>query len=69
MTCRELLQTRAAAVELVAGQLVLDWMGQRDTPVIPIVGVSRVEQLRSAWTAVHINLSPDLLTELDGARS
>lgn len=54
---------------LIAGELVLAWMGQRSIPVIPIVGVSRVEQLRSAWAAVCAELPPSLLAELDGARS
>lgn len=64
-----LLRARAGEVGLDAGQLVLAWMGQRNIPVIPIVGVSGAEQVRSAWEAVTTDLSDGLLAELDDARS
>lgn len=64
-----LLRAQAAAVGLDAGQLVLAWMGQRDTPVIPIVGVSRPEQMHSAWEAVTTDVPPGMLANLEDARS
>lgn len=64
-----LLQDRAGEIGLDAGQLVLAWMSQRATPVIPIVGVSRAEQVRSAWTGVTTTLPPGVIGELEDARS
>lgn len=63
-----LLRDRAHEVGLDAGQLVLAWMGQRATPVIPIAGVSCPEQVRSASQAVSTELPDGLLTTLSDAR-
>lgn len=63
-----LLQSQARAVGLDAGQLVLAWMGQRDTPVIPIVGVSRPEHGHSAWEAVTTEVPQAVLAELEDNR-
>lgn len=53
---------------LDAGQAVLAWMTQRARPVLPVVGVSRPEQVRSAWSAVHTDLTDEEATRLDTAR-
>jgi aryl-alcohol dehydrogenase-like predicted oxidoreductase len=58
----------AGHVGLDAGQTVLAWMVQRARPVLPVVGVSNVEQLRSAVRAVTTALPADLVTALDTAR-
>lgn len=63
------LGTEARAVGLDAGQMVLSWMVHRPTPVIPIVGVSDPEQLRSAWRAVRTPLSEATVAALETARS
>lgn len=64
-----LLEDRAATVGLDTGQLVLAWMSQRRIPVIPIVGVSRVEQVRAAWEATATPLPPGMINELEDART
>ncbi|MDF0530414.1 aldo/keto reductase [Tsukamurella sp. 8F] len=69
--CNAMLQSLAdvaAWVGLDMGQTVLAWMGQRSTPVWPVVGVSTPEQLRSAVTAVETRLPDDALAALDAAR-
>lgn len=58
----------ADQVGLDAGQTVLAWMVQRARPVVPVVGVSGVEQLRSATRAVTTSVPADLLARLDEAR-
>ena len=58
----------AGAHGLDAGQTVLSWMVGRHQPVIPVVGVSRPEQVTSAWRAVTTPLAPDELTRLEEAR-
>ena len=64
-----MLQEKAAALDLDAGQLVLAWMGQRAVPVIPIVGVSRVEQVHAAWEAANTALPPNVLTAREDDRT
>lgn len=54
---------------LDAGQIVLAWMSQRRAPVLPIVGVSHPDQIRSAWQAISHPLSAQSLTRLDSSRS
>lgn len=63
------LRLVAAQTGLDAGQAVLAWMPQRDRPVLPVVGVSTPEQLRSAVQAVTTALPADALARLDAARS
>lgn len=63
------LHAVAEQAELDAGQAVLAWMAQRDRPVLPVVGVSAPEQLRSAIRAVSTALPADALARLDTARS
>ncbi|MBN9611362.1 MAG: hypothetical protein BGO26_00605 [Actinobacteria bacterium 69-20] len=64
-------QLRAVSVQagLDAGQTVLAWMSQRPHPVIPVVGVSRPEHVRSAVRAVTSVLSAEHLARLDAART
>lgn len=63
------LQAAADAHGLDAGQTVLAWMGQRADRVIPVVGVSRREQLISAIDAVDTDLALNTLHTLDLART
>ncbi|WGW10536.1 aldo/keto reductase [Saxibacter everestensis] len=56
-------------VGLDAGQVVLAWMGQRDRPVLPVIGLSGPEQVDSALHAVSTALPVEALTRLDAARS
>jgi aryl-alcohol dehydrogenase-like predicted oxidoreductase len=51
-----------------AGQTVLAWMTQRPAPVVPVVGVSRVEHVEQAWHAVNTSLGADAVTLLEEAR-
>jgi aryl-alcohol dehydrogenase-like predicted oxidoreductase len=62
------LDKAAKDSDLDAGQTVLAWMTQRPEPVLPIVGVSRVDQLTSAWKAVHTPLSTSALDTLERSR-
>lgn len=62
------LRSVADETGLDAGQVVLAWMNQRTTPVLPIVGVSRPEQVRSAWQAVTRILPAHTVARLDAAR-
>lgn len=63
------LHDAAKRAGLDAGQAVLAWMGQRERPVLPVVGVSTPEQLHCAVDAVTTPLPHDTLTRLDAARS
>lgn len=63
------LYDAAKQAGLDAGQAVLAWMGQRDRPVLPVVGVSTPEQLHGAVDAVTTTLPYNTLTRLDAARS
>ncbi|WP_040159464.1 aldo/keto reductase [Nigerium massiliense] len=58
----------ATQVNLDAGQTVLAWMVNRAAPVIPVVGVSRPEHVRSAWAAVTTPLDAEQTRRLDDAR-
>lgn len=58
----------ADAHGLDVGQAVLAWMVRRASPVIPVVGVSRPEQVVSAWDAVGTRLSSAESERLDRAR-
>lgn len=62
------LAAAAGSTGLDVGQLVLAWMTQRSTAVIPVVGVSTPQQVQAAWTAVTRALPDDLLNTLDAAR-
>ncbi|UCD50529.1 MAG: aldo/keto reductase [Phycisphaerales bacterium] len=50
-----------------ANQVVLAWLRQSDPPVLPIIAVSRVEQLRENIGALEVRLSDDQMTRLDRA--
>lgn len=63
------LRSVADEVGLDPGQVVLAWMNQRPTPVLPIVGVSRPEQVLSAWHAVTQVLPDHLIARLQAARA
>ncbi|QHO91997.1 aldo/keto reductase [Actinomyces sp. 432] len=53
---------------LDVGQAVLAWMVSRAQSVIPVVGVSRPEQVASAWHAVGTRLTAEETARLDDAR-
>ena len=63
------LQQVSRVAGLDAGQTVLAWMGQRLVPVLPVVGVSRVEHVEQAWQAVHTPLGTDAVAALEQART
>lgn len=65
----QVLQQVSQAVGLDAGQGVLAWMTQRPVPVLPVVGVSRVEHIEQAWQAVHTPLDTEAIVALEGART
>jgi aryl-alcohol dehydrogenase-like predicted oxidoreductase len=65
-------EKRLAALQAVAGQrgvspsqLVLAWMLQQDSPVLPIIGVSSVEQLQHNLAALEIALSEEEMKRLN----
>jgi aryl-alcohol dehydrogenase-like predicted oxidoreductase len=62
------LQGVADEIGLDAGQAVLSWMAHRDHPVIPVVGVSRVEQIESALTAVSTWMPANTVEALERTR-
>ncbi len=64
----DVLDDVAANAGLDAGQTTLAWMAQRDRPVTPVVGVSSVDQLRSAVIGARTPLAADALVALDSAR-
>ena len=63
------LREVADSVALDPGQVVLAWMTQRRTSVVPVVGVSRPDQLASALDAVSCQLPDDAISALDDARN
>ncbi|MBC8091889.1 MAG: aldo/keto reductase [Pseudonocardia sp.] len=64
----QVLQRTSQDAGLDAGQGVLAWMTQRPAPVLPVVGVSRVEHVEQAWQAVHTPLAADAVAALEQAR-
>ncbi|GHB95047.1 aldo/keto reductase [Streptomyces rochei] len=68
-TGQRLTALREVAAELGAtvNQVVLAWLLGGDPPVIPIVGVSSVEQLDEALGAVALELPVELRARLDHA--
>lgn len=63
------LHSVSTEVGLDPGQTVLARMARRSQPVIPVVGVSKLEQLSSAITAATSRLSAESLAALDTARA
>ena len=59
------LREVAAEVGAPPNQVVLSWLLHGDPPVMPIIGVSSVEQLRECLAAVDLNLDPELRKRLD----
>jgi aryl-alcohol dehydrogenase-like predicted oxidoreductase len=66
--------SRLAALDLVAAetgatrnQVVLAWMVGGELPVVPLVGVSSVDQLEEALAAVDLDLTEDQRQRLDAA--
>ncbi len=49
-------------------QIVLAWMYQHKLPIVPVIGVDSVEQLKENINALSIDLSDDQIYKLDMAR-
>lgn len=65
----KVLRREAEIVGLDCGQMVLAWMVHRRTPVLPIVGASGVDQIRSAWQAVGTTIVESSIFALENVRS
>ena len=63
----ETLSTGAAELGVDAGQAVLAWLTHRPAPVIPVVGVTRPDQLDSAVTGVSTTVPDDVVARLEEA--
>lgn len=64
---RVALDAVASGRGLRRGQVVLAWLASGRPPLVPIVGVSRVEHLEQAWQGVTTRLTDEELATLDGA--
>ena len=65
----EALTSVAEDLGLDRGQAVLAWLAHRATPIVPVVGVSRREQLDSAIEAIGTPVPPAAIAALDQARA
>lgn len=65
----EALTSVARDLDLDRGQAVLAWLAHRATPIVPVVGVSRREQLDSAIDAVDTPVPAAAVAALDQARA
>nr|AFP87517.1 oxidoreductase [Streptomyces sp. CNQ-418] len=61
------LREVARELGVTENQVVLSWLLDHDPAVVPIVGVSRVEQVDEAMDALRIRLEPDQRRRLDEA--
>ncbi|WP_350348777.1 aldo/keto reductase [Agromyces sp. G08B096] len=59
------LDAVAAEVGATRGQVVLAWLTGGTTPILPILGGSRLEQLDAALTGVQLELTDDQRARLD----
>jgi 1-deoxyxylulose-5-phosphate synthase len=48
-------------------QVALAWFASRPTPVLPIIGVTKMEQFEQALAALNVVLSDDDVSQLDAA--
>ncbi|PFG33053.1 aldo/keto reductase [Sanguibacter antarcticus] len=62
------LRDVASTYEVDSGQVVLAWMAQRSRPVVPVVGVSSVQQLESALVGAQTQLDTAALQHLEQQR-
>ncbi|MFJ3957188.1 aldo/keto reductase [Arthrobacter sp. NPDC090010] len=62
------LAQASAATGLDPGQIVLAWMTQRTVPVIPVIGASTAEQIKTAVAALQMRLPDEIVTRLDADR-
>lgn len=65
----ETLTSVANDLDLDRGQAVLAWLAHRATPIVPVVGVSRREQLDSAIEAIATPIPSAAIAALDQARA
>ncbi|MDR7304619.1 aryl-alcohol dehydrogenase-like predicted oxidoreductase [Haloactinomyces albus] len=63
------LKNVAGEIGARATQVAIAWLRRRSGRVIPIIGVSKAEQMRENLGALDIELSTDHLAELDKASS
>lgn len=59
------LQDVAAELAATPNQVVLAWMLQGNPPILPVLGVSTVDQLGEALQSVDIELAPEQQARLD----
>jgi aryl-alcohol dehydrogenase-like predicted oxidoreductase len=64
----EVLRTTSARLGLTPTQLVLAWMAGGEQPVMPVLGVSSVEQLNEALDGLDFDLPQPLRVNLDQSR-
>jgi aryl-alcohol dehydrogenase-like predicted oxidoreductase len=61
------LKKVAAELDATANQIVLAWMLQNDPPILPIIGVSSMDQLEENLAALDVNLSESQIETLNNA--
>jgi aryl-alcohol dehydrogenase-like predicted oxidoreductase len=57
----------AAELGATAGQVALAWLTGGPTPIVPVVGISSVEQLQEALGATELKIPEPLRDRLDAA--
>jgi aryl-alcohol dehydrogenase-like predicted oxidoreductase len=65
---REALARVAGRIRARPSQVVLAWLVRQRPAIRPIVGVSSLEQLDSALSAVRLGLDDAIMQELDAPR-
>jgi aryl-alcohol dehydrogenase-like predicted oxidoreductase len=63
----KVLREVAAEVGATPNQVVLSWLLHGEPPVLPVIGVSSVAQLRECLAAADLTLDPELRERLDTA--
>lgn len=61
----ELVREIARLIGATVNQVVLAWMAGDTPPVVPVIGVSTVEQLDECLDALDVTIPPDLRTAMD----
>jgi aryl-alcohol dehydrogenase-like predicted oxidoreductase len=59
------VQTVARECGRSPSQVALAWLRQRPTPIIPIIGARRLEQVKDNLASIDLNLDPSHLDRLD----
>lgn len=63
----ETVKTVAAEIGKTSSQVAINWLRQRDRPIIPILGARRLSQLQENLDCVHFELDDDHVKRLDEA--